>query len=208
MSRESMSQAVSNFGRRFIVTPLDSVSSCAFYSDRRFDVVVYYSHDPETISLADVTWLRKASPSAGLVVLSDAIKLRQDVVKAVVAQRVFGLILARYATLNMVVSSIRIVASGRMSIAREFLIGDWQPEQQVSRSPTGRSQLTRREIDVLALLKRGSSDNAIANALDKSVSTAKVHVRNPIRKMGATNRTQVAMTADGYLGTQVNSLAQ
>jgi DNA-binding NarL/FixJ family response regulator len=161
---------------------------------------VYYSHDPETISLADVTWLREALPSAGLVVLSDAIKLQRDVIKAVVAQRVSSLILTRYATLSMVVSSIGLVASGGMSIAREFLIGDWQPEQQMSRSPAGRSQLTRREVDVLALLKRGGSDKAIANALDMSVSTVKVHVRNLMRKMGATNRTQAAMNADGYRG--------
>ena len=193
MSRESMSQAVSNLEHRFIVTAFDSVSSCAFCSNRRFDVVVYYSHDPETISLADITWLRETLPSAGLVVLSDAIKLQQDVIKAVVAQRVSGLILTRYATLSMVVSSIGLVASGGMSIAKELLINDYRPEQQMAQSPAGRRHLTRREVDVLALLKQGKPDKLIADALNLRVSTVKVHVRNLIRKMGATNRTQVAL---------------
>jgi DNA-binding NarL/FixJ family response regulator len=199
LTRESMSQAVSSLARELLIIPFDSVSNCVFCSDRTFDVIVYYSHNRETVSVADVTWLRETFPSTGLIVLSDAIMLPQDVVKSIMTQGVSGFILARHATLNMVVSSLGLVASGGMSIAREFLLGDWQPEREVSRQPAGRSQLTKREVEVLAILKQGKSDKLIANALNLSVSTAKIHVRNLIRKMGAANRTQAAMSANEYL---------
>lgn len=55
--------------------------------------------------------------------------------------------------------------------------------------------LTPREVDVLDLLALGQSNRQIAKRLGISVSTAMVHVRNLMRKMGATNRTQTVFNA-------------
>lgn len=55
--------------------------------------------------------------------------------------------------------------------------------------------LTPREQDVLALLGLGQSNRQIARQLGISESTAMVHVRNLMRKMGATNRTQTVFNA-------------
>ncbi|MGC2855870.1 LuxR C-terminal-related transcriptional regulator [Novispirillum sp. DQ9] len=55
--------------------------------------------------------------------------------------------------------------------------------------------LTPREKDVLALLSRGHSNRQIARALTISENTAMVHVRNLMRKLGATNRTQAVFNA-------------
>ncbi len=55
--------------------------------------------------------------------------------------------------------------------------------------------LTPREQDVLALLALGQSNKQIARKLGISESTAMVHVRNLMRKMGATNRTQTVFNA-------------
>jgi DNA-binding CsgD family transcriptional regulator len=55
--------------------------------------------------------------------------------------------------------------------------------------------LTARELDVLRLLVRGSSNRDIATALRISENTAANHVRSILFKTGAANRTQVAMMA-------------
>jgi DNA-binding CsgD family transcriptional regulator len=48
--------------------------------------------------------------------------------------------------------------------------------------------LTARELDVLRLLARGNTNRAIATALVVREGTVKYHVKNILRKLGATNR--------------------
>ena len=50
-------------------------------------------------------------------------------------------------------------------------------------------RLTRREKDVLDVLRTGASDKEIAAALGVSRSTASKHVENLLKKMKVTNRT-------------------
>ena len=59
-------------------------------------------------------------------------------------------------------------------------------------SPT---RLTKRESEVLALLAKGQTNREIAKALFISEVTAKVHVRNVLRKLGVRNRTEAALKA-------------
>ena len=61
-----------------------------------------------------------------------------------------------------------------------------------SEHPAG---LTPRELDVLQLLTRGTSNRDIARRLKISENTAANHVRSILSKTGAANRTQVAMLA-------------
>jgi DNA-binding NarL/FixJ family response regulator len=55
--------------------------------------------------------------------------------------------------------------------------------------------LTPRELEVLALVTRGLSNRAIAEALVISEKTAEVHVRNILGKLGFSSRTQAATYA-------------
>jgi DNA-binding CsgD family transcriptional regulator len=48
--------------------------------------------------------------------------------------------------------------------------------------------LTKRELDVLRLVARGNTNLAIANALVVREGTVKYHVKNILRKLGATSR--------------------
>jgi DNA-binding NarL/FixJ family response regulator len=56
-------------------------------------------------------------------------------------------------------------------------------------------QFTPRQIAVLNHLRRGKANKIIAHELAMSESTVKVHVRNIMKKMKATNRTEVAFRA-------------
>jgi LuxR family transcriptional regulator, regulator of acetate metabolism len=51
-----------------------------------------------------------------------------------------------------------------------------------------REALTPRELEVLRLMARGRTNQAIANALVVRVGTVKYHVKNILRKLGATSR--------------------
>ena len=55
--------------------------------------------------------------------------------------------------------------------------------------------LTRRQREVLVLLKEGCPNKVIANRLGMTEATVKVHMRQIMRKLGAENRTQAAICA-------------
>jgi DNA-binding NarL/FixJ family response regulator len=57
---------------------------------------------------------------------------------------------------------------------------------------------TLRQSQILDCLRRGMANKLIANELDMCESTVKVHVRNIMKKLNATNRTQVAYLTRGY----------
>ena len=57
------------------------------------------------------------------------------------------------------------------------------------------SPLTRRELEVLALLAEGRSNRQIAETLFISESTAGVHVSNILGKLGVSGRTEAAAVA-------------
>lgn len=58
-----------------------------------------------------------------------------------------------------------------------------------------RNGLTARQQEVLEHLQRGSSNKLIGRQLKLRESTVKVHIRQIMRKLGATNRTQAALCA-------------
>ena len=55
--------------------------------------------------------------------------------------------------------------------------------------------LTQREAEVLRLVVRGHTNQEIAQSLFLSVSTVKKHVHNLIKKLGVSDRTQLAVKA-------------
>lgn len=54
--------------------------------------------------------------------------------------------------------------------------------------------LTGRQLEVHELLRQGKSNKMIARELNMQESTVKVHVRHIMRKLGAANRTQAALS--------------
>ncbi|MCB8878413.1 response regulator transcription factor [Acidisoma silvae] len=55
--------------------------------------------------------------------------------------------------------------------------------------------LTRRQSEVFACIKQGKPNKTIAYELGMSESTVKVHVRNIMQNLGATNRTHAVFVA-------------
>jgi DNA-binding NarL/FixJ family response regulator len=59
--------------------------------------------------------------------------------------------------------------------------------------------LTSRELAVIDLLREGNANKVIAKCLSMRESTVKVHVRNILKKLRATNRTHAATVANRLL---------
>jgi len=62
---------------------------------------------------------------------------------------------------------------------------------------------TTRQAAVIEALKRGKANKIIAYELEMRESTVKVHVRNIMKKLKATNRTEVAYKANLLLSGNV-----
>ena len=99
-------------------------------------------------------------------------------------------------SMNLVVAHevLRVVRAG----------GIFAPADRLLRARTGsaaappgeRSLFTTRQSAVLASIRRGKPNKIIAYELAMQESTVKVHVRTIMRKLKATNRTEVAYLAE------------
>ena len=94
-----------------------------------------------------------------------------------------------------IVEAARLTASGGIFLpkacilALRDLFGE-RPEQQ--RKSLAEENFTNRQIDICDALRCGKSNKVIAYDLNLSESTVKVHIRNIMKKLKATNRTEAA----------------
>ena len=72
------------------------------------------------------------------------------------------------------------------------------PPRSAASLPPLVEELTPREIEVAAAVARGFTNNAVGDLLGVSVETVKTHVGNAMDKLGARDRTQMAVTTMLY----------
>ena len=105
---------------------------------------------------------------------------------------------------EQIIAAIKTVADGAAwldpSIARLVLSSVKKQYVQDSQAISAKSQknvygLTEKELEVLALIVEGLSNEQISQRLVVAISTAKAHVHNILQKLYAKSRTQAARTA-------------
>jgi DNA-binding NarL/FixJ family response regulator len=84
-------------------------------------------------------------------------------------------------------AAIEAVANGRQFLARRAA--------RALNERTSTESLTPRELDVLELLVRGHSNQAIADALGIAEKTVRAHMTGILAKLQATDRTHAAVIA-------------
>ena len=97
-------------------------------------------------------------------------------------------------------SAIRVVAGGESLLAPSVtkrLIEAYvaQPEHATNATPEGLDELSPRELEVLGLVARGSTNREIADALYLSPLTVKTHVSRILMKLRARDRVQLVVIA-------------
>lgn len=134
--------------------------------------------------------LKQAFQGTPMVILSDIDRMEQ--IQEALARGARGYIPTTSTTLQIAVEVIRLVRAGGTFIPADSLALRGITREGEFTAPRPAGQFTPRQMAVLHHLQQGKANKLIAHALDMSESTVKVHVRNIMKKMKATNRTEVA----------------
>ena len=158
------------------------------------DVVLMDLHMPPTNGISLLTQLRQEGINIPTIMLtvSDA---QEDMAQALHAGA-RGYLL-KDSKPEELIEAIQRVAAGETAIAPSMtgklvnlLASKHSPAQ-----PNPLSQLTAREREILTFLARGKSNKVIAQALDISHDTVKLHVRHILSKLKLSSRVEAAVLA-------------
>ena len=102
--------------------------------------------------------------------------------------------------LDVAIEALRLVKAGGAFVpAGSLMAARRSAETGSSTRQSAVSMFTARETAVVHALRRGRANKMIAHELNMRESTVKVHVRHIMKKLGAKNRTEVALMAAGIL---------
>lgn len=150
------------------------------------DLVLMDLDLPEGNGLEAMSTINAAKPALPVVILS-ALE-DQSMVSRAMALGARGFI-PKSASGEVMVNSLRLVLSGGVCLPPGYC----EPQQgdNVAHTPS----LTQRQMEVLRLMAKGSSNKEIARDLDISENTVRVHISAVIGALDATNRTEAAYSA-------------
>lgn len=103
---------------------------------------------------------------------------------------------------DVIIEAARLTSAGGIFLPTASILSlrDAIRPRSVMSSCAG-EQLTTRQTAVANALRRGKANKVIAFELNMSESTVKVHIRNIMRKLNATNRTEAAFKLNsGFAG--------
>jgi DNA-binding NarL/FixJ family response regulator len=183
----------------FDIMSFETASECTNFSVMPFDLIIYHARGPGGTDLQELTELRRAFGAVKLLVLSDTVIMDPAIVRSILADGTTGLILTSSNSLGILISAIHLVSSGGTFASREFFVDGQMSKRLSPRVDLRGPQITQRERSVLELIRHGKPNKIIAYELGVSLCTVKVHTRNLMRKVGATNRTEAALKADKLL---------
>jgi two-component system nitrate/nitrite response regulator NarL len=141
--------------------------------------------------------LKSILPHARVVVLSEAAEL--SFLAEMFGAGVDGFLLKSISP-PALVEALKLVMLGEKvfpSVLTNFLgsMHAQNPAAPADRASIGDVSLSQRELEIIRSLAQGHTNKSIAKALSITEATVKVHIKTVLRKLGATNRTQVAIWA-------------
>jgi DNA-binding NarL/FixJ family response regulator len=164
-----------------------------------FDIVIYHSHEADLSGPyvpRAVSAIRRAFPTIPLVILSGAKDAQHPrTIRTTLRCGANGIIDTRTTCLATAVTVIRFVSAGGTHAPLGQLLSAKSDHLRALSDEGRTTRLTPRQEAVLSHLLQGKANKLIAYELGMSESTTKVHVRNIMRKLGATNRTQAVYKA-------------
>jgi len=186
-------------GSRVVVEGEASTGAEALELTRRLkpDVVLLDIRMPGTDGLAALREIKRETPETPVVMLT-AYDEPAWLVQAI-AHGAAGYLLKSMSKEDLVAAIVAVVSGDNLvNPARltEVIHRLASEQTENTSSVTGdANRLSAREMEVLALVTEGLTNQQIAEVLHVAPSTIKSHVQNVILKLGASDRTQAAVIA-------------
>lgn len=209
LSRECLATTLEGQNRQLSVVAFKSVEDCIAEISSQFDLVIYYPHGEDAVEAAvsqHIAAIQQVAAAMPVIVLSDVEEAHQTrTIRGMLNSGAHGFIPTRSTSMSITLAAIRFVKAGGTFAPLDLLLTN-RPERETPVDVETRpNALTARQMAVLAHLQQGKANKIIAHELKMSESTVKVHVRNIMRKMGATNRTQAAYKAQQMAGLRTRN---
>jgi DNA-binding NarL/FixJ family response regulator len=205
LTQECLTTVFGDLRSEIVTVGFATAQVCIAEARNDLDLILYSLHGSDagdaTVAQA-VTAVCQAFPNSPVIVFSDADAMEQSrIMRATLKSGARGFVPTQTATLSITLAAIRLVNAGGTFVPVDLLLAP-RPDH----APGRPNRLTSRQGAVLNHLQQGKANKIIAYELGMSESTVKVHVRNIMHKMGATNRTQAAYKAqrlaNGYEGAR------
>ena len=198
-SRDCLTKVLESLHGRLNIFHHETIEDCVSAAPRDLDLIVYHAHADgvsDALAMQRVSSVGLAFPDVPFIVLSDAEDAQHlRTIRNTLKSGAHGLIPTRTTGISIAIAAIRLVKAGGTFAPIDPLRAG-RPEQVSSPPGTKRlSRLTARQVAVLQHMQLGNANKVIAYQMNMSESTVKVHVRNIMRKVGATNRTQAVYLA-------------
>lgn len=171
------------------VDEFDSIETC-FASPRLAGIIVFCAigreeAPPLAQSLAKIAQL---APGARTIVVSDDESLPTISQALELGARGYVTLAC---SIDIAAAAIVLVGRGGVFVPAGLLVAAHEAQGQSRQvGKTLEKLMTRRQIDVLKLMRRGFSNRSIANQLKLSEHTVRVHVRNIMQRLQVDNRTR------------------
>ncbi|MYM84728.1 response regulator [Duganella sp. FT50W] len=169
---------------RLLAQATDGAQAVALYRQHRPDVVIMDLSMPLLNGVEAIEQIRAEDASASIVILT-TYQGDEDVYRGLRAGAKAYLL--KDAASEQLVDCLRTVAAGQQYLPEA--VASKLAERKAS------SQLSRRELDILAHLATGKSNKMIARSADIEVGTVKFHVNNILAKLNVASRTEAATVA-------------
>jgi DNA-binding NarL/FixJ family response regulator len=156
------------------------------------DVILMDLLMPELDGLGAIAAIKAAHPEIEIVALTSFIE--EEKVTTALEAGASGYLL-KDADADEVASAVRAAHNGEVHLdpAVTRLLAQRMRARKTAPEPV--EPLTERELEVLGLLGKGSSNKEIATALSITERTARTHVSNILGKLDLSSRTQAALYA-------------
>ena len=179
--REGLASLLASQGDLAIVGQVASGEAAIAEVPRlRPNVVLLDLRLPGMSGLETLLWLKGHAPSTKVIVLTSSDLA--DEAAAVIKAGACGY-LTKQIDAGEIMAAIRDVRAGKPCGAKGV-------RAMSAAAPPTRAGLTTREVEVLALVRKGHGNEEIGRALGISMRTAKGHVATILEKLGATDRAE------------------
>ena len=184
MVREGLAGVLSRFEITISGVAATGQNALRMFSATRPDVTLLDLRLPDQNGLDVLKSILKLDPNARVVILTTS-QADANIYDAI-SRGASGYLLKGIEGASLA-QQIRHVAGGGKAIAPEAL-------ERLTRY-IGAKKVSEREIEVLRLIALGKSNKEISQRLDIAVDTVKMHVKNLLQKLHASDRTQAVVIA-------------